>query len=98
MQKLQIASVLADQAKKMGKVLEEEQFTLLNVQLRAGEEIPPHSANNTAVVIVRKGEVVFDVEGKEVTLKEEDVLIFEPNEMHGLVATTDVDLVIVKMN
>ena len=47
MKKLQIASVLAEQAKKMGKVLEAEQFELLNVQLRAGEEIPPHNRNCT---------------------------------------------------
>ena len=96
MQKLQIASVLAEQAKKMGRVLEHGQFDLLNVQLRAGEEIPAHSVNNTAIVIVRKGEVVFNVEGEDVTLTAEDVLLFEPNEMHSLKAITEVDILVVK--
>ena len=97
MEKLKIASVLTEQAKKMGKVLEKEQFDLLNVQLRAGEEIPPHNVNNTAIVIVRNGDVVFNVEGEDVTLTKEDVLLFEPLEMHSLKAITDVDLVIVKL-
>ena len=97
MKKLQIASVLAEQAKKMGKVLEAEQFDLLNVQMRAGEEIPAHNVNNTAIVIVRKGEVLFNVEGEDVLLKNEDVLLFEPLEMHSLKAITEVDLVVVKL-
>ena len=97
MQKLQIASVLAEQVKKMGKVLDQEQFDLLNVQLRAGEEIPAHSVNNTAIAIVRKGDVVFNVEGEDVALTAEDVLIFEPNEMHSLKAVTEVDIIVVKL-
>lgn len=97
MKKLQIASVLAEQAKKMGKVLDAEQFDLLNVQLRAGEEIPAHNVNNTAIVIVRNGEVLFNVEGEDVALTNEDVLLFDPLEMHSLKAITDVDLVIVKL-
>lgn len=96
MQKLQIASVLAEQAKKMGKVLEHEQFDLLNVQLRAGEEIPAHNVKNTAIVIVRKGDVVFNVEGEDVALTAEDVLLFEPLEMHSLKAVTEVDIIVVK--
>ena len=97
MKKLQIANVLAEQAKKMGKVLDTEQFDLLNVQLRAGEEIPAHNANDTAIVIVRNGEVLFNVEGEDVTLTNEDVLLFDPLEMHSLKAITNVDLVIVKL-
>ncbi|MCP1145784.1 cupin domain-containing protein [Lysinibacillus endophyticus] len=97
MQKLQIASVLAEQAKKMGKVLEHEQFDLLNVQLRAGEEIPAHSINNTSIIIVRKGDVVFNVEGEDVSLTAEDVLLFDPNEKHSLKAITEVDILIVKL-
>lgn len=53
-------------SEKNGEVLEQEQFDLLNVQLRAGEEIPAHSVNNTAIAIVRKGDVVFNVEGEKV--------------------------------
>jgi quercetin dioxygenase-like cupin family protein len=94
--KIQIANVLAEQAKKMGPVYDHEQFGLLSVQLRAGEAVPAHAVNTTAIVIVRSGEVVFDVEGTEVQLTAEDVLQFEPNEMHSLVAVTDVDLVVVR--
>lgn len=97
MQKLQIANVLAEQEKKMGKVLDHGQFDLLNVQLRAGEEIPAHSAKNTVIIIVRKGDVVFNVEGEDVQLTSEDVLLLEPNEIHGLKAVTDVDIIVIKI-
>ena len=55
------------------------------------------------IVIVRNGEVVFNVEGEDVTLTNEDVLLFDPLEMHSLKAlkalkaVTNVDLVIVKI-
>ncbi|MEC1179024.1 cupin domain-containing protein [Metasolibacillus meyeri] len=97
MQKLEVANVLAEQSKKMGKVFSHDKFDVLNIQLKQGEAIPEHSVNNVAVIIVRKGTVHFDVEGKEVMLTDEDVLIMEPLEMHSLKAITDVDIVVLKL-
>lgn len=97
MEKLEIVSVLEQQAKKMGKVFSHEKFDILNIQLKQGESIPEHNVNNVAVVIVRKGTVTFDVESTEVSLKDTDLLIFDPLEMHSLVAVTDVDIVVLKL-
>ena len=96
MQKVQIPNVLQEVTKKVGKIVGQEQFDLLNIQLTAGEEVPAHSVNNTAIVIVRRGEVLFNVEGEDVLLIGEDVLIFAPDEMHSLKAITEVDLVVIR--
>ena len=70
---------------------------MLTIQLQTGQQVPAHNAKETVVVIVRSGEVKFDIEGKEQLLTAEDVLIIEPLEMHNLQAVTNVDLIVMKL-
>ena len=97
METIRIVNVLAQQAKKVGKAYSRENMDILSLQLQAGQEVPAHNAKETVVVIVRSGEVRFEVEGKEQLLTAEDVLVMEPLEMHSLQAVTDVDLIVMKV-
>lgn len=97
MKTIRIENILAQQAKKVGKVFSQENMDILTIQLRAGEKIPAHNAKETVVVIVRSGEVRFEVQEKQQILTAEDVLIIEPLDMHSLEAITDVDIVVLKL-
>lgn len=97
MEKIRIENVLSEQAKKVGKAYSRENMDMLTIQLQAGQQVPAHNAKETVVVIVRSGEVKFDIEGKEQLLTAEDVLIIEPLEMHSLQAVTNVDLIVMKI-
>lgn len=97
MEAIQVAKVLAEQSKKIGKVYAHDKFELLNIQLRTGEKVPEHNANNEVIIIVRSGEVLFNIEGKEQHLTNEDILIMKPLEKHSLVAVTDVDIIVIKV-
>lgn len=97
MEKIQIKQVLSETAKMVGKAHSRKNMDILTIQLQAGQQVPAHNAKETVVIIVRSGEVKFDVEGKEQLLTEEDVLIIEPFEMHSLQAVTDVDIIVMKL-
>ncbi|MEK4698029.1 AraC family ligand binding domain-containing protein [Solibacillus sp. FSL R7-0668] len=96
MEKIRIENVLSEQVKKVGKAYSREKMDMLTIQLQTGQQVPAHNAKETVVVIVRSGEVKFDIEGKEQLLTAEDVLIIEPLEMHSLQAVTNVDLIVMK--
>lgn len=97
MEKIRIENVLSEQVKKVGKAYSREKMDMLTIQLQTGQQVPAHNAKETVVVIVRSGEVKFDIEGKEQLLTAEDVLIIEPLEMHSLQAVTNVDLIVMKL-
>jgi len=97
MEKLQLLNALKDQVKKIDKVFSHSKCDLINIQLKQGEAVAKHNASDIVVIVVRKGTVSFDVEGKEVILTDEDVLVLDPLEMHSLTAVTDVDIVVLKL-
>lgn len=97
MQKLSVANELLSKNKHIGKLLASESVDILNIQLASGEKIPTHNSPDVAIVIVRKGEVMFNVEGVECPLCAEDLLVFEPLENHSLEAITDVDILVLKI-
>lgn len=97
MQTFTIKDELINTNKKGYKVFANDSVHLLNVQMRKGESIPTHNAPGTVIVTVRSGTVLFNVEGVETTLSENDVLVMEPLENHSLTALTDVDIFVTKL-
>ncbi|SOB94239.1 hypothetical protein SAMN05880501_101792 [Ureibacillus xyleni] len=89
--------VLNDKAKQAGKVFGQENFDVLNIQLKTGEEIPEHHADRDVLIIVRNGIVTFTVEGESVDITPEQILHIKPFEKHNLVAKEDVDLIVLKI-
>lgn len=97
MEKIRIEQVLSEQVKKIGKAYSRENMDILTIQLQAGQQVATHNAKETVVIIVKSGEVKFDIEGNEQLLTAQDVLIIEPLEMHSLQAVTDVDIIVMKL-
>lgn len=89
---------LAEKNKHVEKCIQFNETNVLNIQLKANEFIPEHDFNGNVLVIVRKGKVLFDVEGKQVELTNENVLHIAPLEKHGLKALEDSDILVVKIS
>jgi len=70
---------------------------IMQLQLKAGTEIPSHSAPARVVVIVLDGRGHFDFNGEIIPLHARQVLHMEPGEAHGVVAETDLDLLVVRL-
>ena len=98
MQRFTVPNELSSNVKKMNRLFASEQMDIINIQMRAGEAIPTHNAKQTAVVIVRKGELIFNVEGTDYELKDTDILVLKPLENHSLLAITDVEVVVLKIH
>ena len=97
MHQITVPNELVDNYKKMSRLLASEKVDIIDIQMRAGEMIPTHNAREDAVVIVRKGELFFNVEGMDHRLKDSDIVVLEPLENHSLEAITDVELIVLKI-
>lgn len=83
--------------KQVDKLLSEPNVDVMNIQLKAGEEIPTHHADRDVVVIVRKGKVSFTIEEETVELTNGNILHMTPLENHSLVSVEDADIVVLKI-
>lgn len=88
---------LNDKAKHMEKVMNVDNATVTNIQLRAGEEIAEHDSKNEAIIIVRTGKIQFTVEGEPAIVTPETILHLAPLEKHSLHALEDTDLLLVQV-
>jgi len=70
---------------------------VMQVQFKAGTEIPPHSIPVRALAIVISGRGHFDFNGEIVPLHERQVLHMLPDEMRAVVAETDLELLVVRL-
>lgn len=98
MQKIHIENHLIEQAKKVSRIVTHDKMNVLNIQLRAGEQVPEHNAKDIVVINVQKGELKLNVEGVDHLLTNDDFLMMEPLEMHSLEAITDVSVIVMKVH
>ena len=89
---------LKDQSKHAERFLKLENAQFINVQMKKGEVLHEHHAKETVVIIVRKGSVEFNLEGKKVTVTPENILQMEPLETHDVIALEDSDFILIKVN
>ncbi|MFC4409677.1 cupin domain-containing protein [Chungangia koreensis] len=94
MKKISTANHLGEKNKHVEKVLSLANADVVNIQLKAGEEIPEHDSKRDVVIVIRQGEVKFTVEGNEVHLREGDFLQLNPVEKHSLTAISEIDIVV----
>jgi quercetin dioxygenase-like cupin family protein len=78
------------------RLLQREQYDVINIYMQAGEEITEHHAKEETLIIVRAGKVKFDVEGKKIILTDKKMLQMEPYEKHSLKAVEESDLLLLK--
>lgn len=90
--------VLEEKEKQITTILKEQNLDIMNIQLRAGEEVKEHHANANVLIVVRKGKVQFTVEGTELIVTTGNVLHMKPLEKHALKALEDSDIVVTKIS
>ena len=88
---------LEEKPKHIAKLMTLENASVVNIQLKKGETIAEHDSKREVIIIVRKGAVIFDVEGTETVVTPNNVLHMSPLEKHSLRATEDSDLLVLQI-
>lgn len=88
---------LEEKPKHIAKLMTLENVSVVNIQLKMGETIVEHDSKREVIIIVRRGAVIFDVEGTEKLVTPENVLHMSPLEKHSLRATEDTDLIVLQV-
>lgn len=90
-------SQLSEKQKHVEKIVQVDNAAVMNIQLRAGEEVAEHDANREVFIVVRKGKVRFTVEGEPVDVTPENLLYMAPLERHSLHAVEDSDILVIQV-
>ena len=88
---------LEEKPKHIAKLMTLENVAVVNIQLKTGETIAEHDSKREVIIIVRRGAVIFDVEGTETLVIQDNVLHMSPLEKHSLRATEDTDLILLQI-
>jgi len=88
---------LEEKPKHIAKLLTLENMSVVNIQLKKDETIVEHDSKREVIIIVRRGAVMFDVEGTEQLVTQDNVLHMSPLEKHSLRATEDTDLIVLQV-
>lgn len=70
--------------------------SILSVSLQPGEEMKDHQTPLEALIVVRKGEVVFEAGDQRLILTSNDCLHIHPNEMHRVEAVTATEFLLIR--
>ncbi|MCZ2260745.1 cupin domain-containing protein [Sporosarcina sp. G11-34] len=88
---------LEEKPKHIAKLMTLENVSVVNIQLKKDETIAEHDSKREVIIIVRRGAVIFDVEGTEQLVTQDNVLHMSPLEKHSLRATEDADLMVLQV-
>lgn len=89
--------LLGEKEKNVSKVIQFDNNDVVNIQLRIGEEIKEHNADANVLIVIRRGKVIFTVEGVEQVVTTNNILHMNPLEKHALKAVEDSDIVVIKI-
>jgi quercetin dioxygenase-like cupin family protein len=76
-------------AKLARKVISGEKITMAQIFLAKDGVVPLHHHENEQISSVLTGAMKFEIEGKEIVLREGEVLLIPPNVPHRVVALED---------
>lgn len=88
---------IGDRRKHAVRLLKKEKFDVIHMHLKKGEDVSTHHAPCPVTIFVRSGKVRLNIEGKEVTITNEDILYLDPYEKHSLHALENTDLILTKI-
>jgi unsaturated pyranuronate lyase len=71
------------------KVVNGEKLTVAQIWLAQGAVVPVHHHENEQMSYVLEGSLKFDLDGKEVIVRKDEILHIPPNVPHGVVALED---------
>ncbi len=86
--------LLEKKEKHIQKILKLDHVFLANIQLKQGERIPEHDSKKEVFIVVRQGSVLFNTEGVETVVTQNNILHLAPGEMHHLLALVDTDILV----
>lgn len=89
--------LLEEKEKHVSKVVQFDNHQVMNIQLRTGEEIKEHNVKEYVLIVVKKGKVLFTVEGVVKLVTTGRILHMNPLEKHALTAVEDAEVIIVKI-
>ena len=71
------------------KLITGDRMMMAHVILKKGSVVPAHSHDNEQLTYILKGALKFDIGGKEIILREGEVLVIPSNAVHAAVALED---------
>lgn len=71
------------------KMITGERTMLAHIFLKKGCVVPAHSHDNEQMTYILKGALLFTINGREILLKEGEVMHIPSNVVHGAVAVED---------
>lgn len=81
---------------KSQQVYKNEQFHVMQLQIKKDELLKPHHAIADAFLVVIEGAIVFNIHDENIHLQKGDMLSFEKYVTHSVKAVEDSILLIVK--
>ncbi len=81
---------------KSQQVYKNEQFHVMQLQIKKDELLKPHHAITDAFLVVIEGAIVFNIHDENIHLQKGDMLSFEKYVTHSVKAVEDSILLIVK--
>jgi quercetin dioxygenase-like cupin family protein len=85
---------LDKKAKHISKVTTLTNATIMNIQLKMGETVAEHDSSKEVIIVVKRGAVLFTVEGVETLITPDEILHIAPFEKHSLRAQEDTDILV----
>jgi len=73
------------------KVVDEKHLLIMQLALKQGQVVPQHNANSNVHILVLKGKITVDLNGKQNHLKEGDLLRVEYQTPMSIKNTGDAD-------
>lgn len=89
--------LFVEKEKHVSKVVQFDNHQVMNIQLRIGEEINEHDAKEYVLIVVRKGKVLFTVDGVDQLVTTGHILHINPLVRHALKAVEDADVIVIKI-
>ncbi|AKA48331.1 cupin [uncultured archaeon] len=77
------------------KFIHGEKVMVAEIRLKKGTVVPEHHHESEQVTWIMKGELIFEIDGKEISVKAGEVLVIPSNKPHKATAvedTIDMDL------
>jgi len=71
------------------KLITGDRIMMSHVILKKGSVVPAHKHENEQITYILRGTLKFEVNGKDIVLREGDVLHIPPNVVHSAVALED---------
>lgn len=87
---------LNDMHKHIEKVLSFNNINVVNMQLQIGQTVAEHEVDADVLIIVKRGKVIFTVEGREVEVSQHNLLHMAPGERHSLRAEEVSDFIVLQ--